>query len=180
MTGPEAIDPAGPGRAVQLWCHITMAFISAQGQPTLFSLHSCRRPPLAQLYRGCWLVSCVFTWLVNLYIKNVPQWLGSIEQNESGNTVSADEKGRLKHCKFVFWRCNMYYSDAYGYKIQPTLFSLHSCRRPPLAQLYRGCWLVSCVFTWLGHQWRMQNFSYKISQQMGLIFVFKLQKIHWL
>ena len=32
-----------------------------------------------------------------------------MEQNESRNTVSADEKGRLKHCKFVFCRCNMYY-----------------------------------------------------------------------
>ena len=41
-----------------------------------------------------------------------------MEQNESRNTVSADEKGRLKHCNFVLCRCNMYDCDAYGLKIK--------------------------------------------------------------
>ena len=53
----------------------------------------------------------------------MPQRLGFMEQNESRNRVSADEKGRLKHCKFVFCRCNMYYCDAYGSKIQFNLSS---------------------------------------------------------
>ena len=49
---------------------------------------------------------------------------------------------------------------------------------------WRSCtegadWSPVCSHDW-GHQWRMQNFSYKISQQMGLMFVFKLQKTHWL
>ena len=51
------------------------------------------------------------------------------EQNESRNTVSADEKGRLKYCKFVFCRCNMHYCDAYGSKIQFNLSSTYYSMR---------------------------------------------------
>ena len=46
-----------------------------------------------------------------------------MEQNESRNTVSADEKGHFKNCNFVLCRCNVYYCDAYGSKIKFNLSS---------------------------------------------------------
>ena len=75
------------------------------------------------------------------------------------STVSADEKGRLKYCKFVFCRCNMYYCDAYGSKIQFNLSSTYYSMRNRMCSTHKSRMKFDYILTETSRVNRYREFN---------------------